>query len=50
LCARLLLSPGDEVGFENPGYQGARRIFEAAGARLRPIAVRREGIALSDLG
>jgi GntR family transcriptional regulator/MocR family aminotransferase len=50
LCARLLISPGDEVGFENPGYQGARRIFEAAGARLRPLAVSAEGVVLSDLG
>ncbi len=49
LCARLLLSPGDEIAFENPGYQGARRIFEAAGARLRPLTVREDGIALSDL-
>lgn len=49
LCARLLLSPGDEVSFENPGYQGARRIFEAAGARLRPLNVGAEGIELGDL-
>jgi GntR family transcriptional regulator/MocR family aminotransferase len=49
LCARLLLSPGDEIAFENPGYQGARRIFEAAGARLRPLTVREDGIVLSDL-
>ncbi len=50
LCARLLLSPGDEVAFENPGYQGARRIFEAAGARLRPLTATPEGLALGDLG
>jgi len=49
LCARILLSPGDEIGFENPGYQGARRIFEAAGARLRPLAVGTDGVDLSDL-
>lgn len=50
LCARLLLSPGDEVAFENPGYQGARRIFEAAGARLRPLTATPDGLALGDLG
>ena len=36
LCARLLLDPGDEVAFENPGYQGARQVFAACGARLAP--------------
>jgi GntR family transcriptional regulator/MocR family aminotransferase len=50
LCARVLLTPGDEVGFENPGYQGARRIFEAAGARLRPLTAGPDGLALGDLG
>ena len=49
LCARIFLSPGDEIGFENPGYQGARRIFEAAGARLRPLTVGKDGVDLSDL-
>ena len=50
LCSRILLSPGDEVAFENPGYQGARRIFEAAGALLRPLTAGPQGIALGDLG
>jgi GntR family transcriptional regulator / MocR family aminotransferase len=50
LCARLLLEPGDEVALENPGYLGARRIFEACGARLRPVPVDREGIECSRLG
>jgi len=50
LCARLLLEPGDEVAVENPGYLGASRIFEACGARLRPIPVDREGIVVGRLG
>ena len=50
LCARLLLEPGEEVALENPGYSGARRIFEAWGARLRPIPVDREGIVCDRLG
>jgi GntR family transcriptional regulator / MocR family aminotransferase len=50
LCARLLLEPGDEVAVENPGYSGASRIFEACGARLRPIAVDREGLICGRLG
>jgi len=49
LCARLLLEPGDEVVLENPCYSGARRIFEACGARLRPVPVDREGIDCSRL-
>ena len=50
LCARLLLEPGDEVALENPGYSGASRIFEACGARLRPIPVDREGLVCNRLG
>jgi GntR family transcriptional regulator / MocR family aminotransferase len=50
LCARLLLEPGDEVAVENPGYSGASRVFEACGARLRPIPVDGEGMVCSRLG
>lgn len=44
LCARLLTDTGDRVWMENPGYWGARRIFEANDLALRPIAVDAEGI------
>ncbi len=50
LCVRLLLEPGDEVAFENPGYQGANRIFQAYGARLRPAGIDSDGIVIGDLG
>jgi GntR family transcriptional regulator/MocR family aminotransferase len=50
LCARLLLDAGDEVAIENPCYQGARRIFTASGARLRPVRVDQDGIITEDLG
>jgi len=50
LCARLLLEAGDEVAVENPGYTGASRVFEACGARLRPVPVDSEGIVCSRLG
>jgi GntR family transcriptional regulator/MocR family aminotransferase len=50
LCGRLLLEPGAEVAVENPGYSGASRIFEACGARLRPVPVDREGIVCGRLG
>ena len=44
LCARLLADAGDLVWMENPGYWGARRLFEANDLCLRPIAVDDEGI------
>lgn len=50
LCARLLIDVGDEVAVENPGYLGARRIFLAAGAKIKPVAVDREGIVSAGLG
>ncbi len=50
LCARLLLEADDDVAVENPGYTGASRVFEACGARLRPVPVDVEGIVCSRLG
>ena len=44
LCARVLLDSGDEVAIEDPGYQGARQIFEACGARLKPVPVGPDGV------
>jgi GntR family transcriptional regulator/MocR family aminotransferase len=44
LCARMLADTGDMVWMENPGYWGARRIFEANDLSLRPIAIDSEGI------
>jgi GntR family transcriptional regulator/MocR family aminotransferase len=49
LCARLLLDPGDEVAFENPGYQGAHQIFNAVGARLAPAPLDADGLAAGAL-
>lgn len=43
LVARVLLEPGDSVWMEEPGYRGARGAFLAAGARLAPLAVSRNG-------
>jgi GntR family transcriptional regulator/MocR family aminotransferase len=45
LCAKLLADANDMVWMENPGYWGARRIFEANDLQLRPIDVDREGIS-----
>jgi len=49
LCARILVDPGDEVAIEDPGYQGARELFAAAGARVQPVPVDREGLVVSAL-
>jgi GntR family transcriptional regulator / MocR family aminotransferase len=46
LVARLLLDPGDRVVIEDPGYFGARNIFEAAGATVVPLAVDDEGLTV----
>jgi GntR family transcriptional regulator/MocR family aminotransferase len=47
LTARVLLDAGDSVWFEEPGYVGARGAFMAAGARLVPVPVDREGLNVS---
>ena len=44
LAARVLLDRGDAVVLENPHYQGARTVFQAAGARLHAIGVDAEGL------
>jgi GntR family transcriptional regulator/MocR family aminotransferase len=49
LCAQVLLNPGDRVFMEEPGYPGARLAFISAGARLLPVAVDSEGIAVSKM-
>ena len=48
-CVRLMLERGDEVAFEDPGYQGANRIFQAYGARLQPARIDADGIVIGDL-
>jgi len=44
LSARLWLDPGDAVWMEDPGYHGARLVFEAAGARIAAVPVDMHGI------
>jgi len=47
LAGRLLLSPGDAVWLEDPGYPGLRGPLLAAGAKLVPLPVDDEGIDVS---
>lgn len=44
LIARILIERGDRVAIEDPGYQGTREVLRAAGARLLPVSVDREGL------
>lgn len=45
LCAHMLADVGDTVWVEDPGYWAARRVFEASGLALRPVAVDKDGLA-----
>jgi GntR family transcriptional regulator/MocR family aminotransferase len=44
LVIRVLVDPGDAVALEDPHYDGIREALRAAGARLRPVPVDREGL------
>jgi GntR family transcriptional regulator/MocR family aminotransferase len=49
LLARLLVDAGDRVVCEEPGYQGARQVFQAAGAEIVPIGVDARGLRVQGL-
>jgi GntR family transcriptional regulator/MocR family aminotransferase len=44
LSSRLLLNPGDRVCVEDPGYSGARMVFEALGANVSAVRLDEEGM------
>ena len=44
MATRVLLSPGDEVWVEDPGYPMTRRALAASGIALRPVAVDAQGL------
>src|SRR5262249_52449168 len=48
-AARVLVDPGATVVLEEPHYAGARRVFEAAGARLRSVPVDADGLRVEEL-
>ncbi len=50
LVTRLFVSRGDRVCIEDPGYTGADRVFEAAGARVSTADVDDEGMDPSARG
>jgi GntR family transcriptional regulator / MocR family aminotransferase len=49
LAARVLLDPGDTAVVEEPGYEGARRAFEAAAATLAFVPVDADGLRSEEL-
>lgn len=44
VAARVLVNPGDVVATEDPGYRGARAVFQAIGGRMAPVPCDNEGI------
>jgi GntR family transcriptional regulator/MocR family aminotransferase len=49
VVARVLLSPGDHIAVEDPGYSLARWAFAALGLRVRGVAVDRDGLDVDAL-
>jgi len=49
LVARVLFAPGDAVAVEDPGHFRVAESFRAAGARLFPVPVDRNGLDLEAL-
>jgi GntR family transcriptional regulator/MocR family aminotransferase len=48
LVARLILDPGDPVWLEEPCYPGLRATLAAAGARMVPVPVDRDGLSVAE--
>lgn len=48
LSARVLLTRGDEVWLDDPGYNGARGVFASVGATIRPVRVDADGMDIQD--
>src|SRR6185312_4300654 len=46
LIGRFLLSPGDPVWMEDPGYPRALQAFRATGARIVPVPVDEDGLVV----
>ena len=48
LVTRLCVDPGDAVWLEDPGYIGARAVFEAAAVRIVPVPVDDHGLDVAE--
>lgn len=49
LVARVLVDRGDAVALENPGYIGAKKVFEVQGAALTAVPVDASGLVVSQI-
>lgn len=49
LISMVLTNPGDEVMMENPGYQGARRVFQSRGCEIQSVGLRHSKLDLTQL-
>lgn len=49
LILRLLISPGETIAIENPGYLSARMIFETHNANILPVSVDNSGLIIEEL-
>ena len=49
LIARMVITEGERVALEDPGYRGARSTFLMAGAKLAPIPVTSSGLDVQKL-
>jgi GntR family transcriptional regulator / MocR family aminotransferase len=49
LVVRVLVERGDRVAIEDPHYNGTREALRAAGARLQPVPVDRDGLDTAQL-
>ena len=49
VIARVLLSPGDRIAVEDPGYGPPRRLFETLGARVAAVPVDLEGLVVPSI-
>jgi GntR family transcriptional regulator/MocR family aminotransferase len=49
VVTRVLLSPGDRVAVEDPGYGVPRRLFTSLGARVHGVPVDRQGLVVDAL-
>jgi GntR family transcriptional regulator/MocR family aminotransferase len=49
VVARVLLSPGDQIAVEDPGYVPPRRLFEVLGLRVHGVPVDRDGLVVDAL-
>jgi GntR family transcriptional regulator / MocR family aminotransferase len=49
LIGRVLLRPGDQVAFEDPGYGPPYSLLRAMGAQVRRVPVDREGLVVDEI-